>query len=336
VHRLSNLGAIVTQVGHEISPQGFEAEWRMLNLGTIEGDQINRIELFDETDLDAALAKFDELRRSTRRLENAAGRAYERFWTYVAARDWNAMAQILADDYSADDRRRTVNAGVLHGRAAEIANLRAIAELGVTDVTPAVIAIRGERLALARVRISDGDGPDAFYTEVLGVIELDADKRMVGFVMFDLDDIDAAFEELDARYLAGEAGAHAHTWSVIARGYAAANRGELAATAPDVVNIDHRQLAMIESGALVPYLRNTFDELANLSTYPEAVHRLTDLGAVITHVGAGTSKEGFDAEWRMINLIVLDGEVISRSEMFDEADLDAALAKFEELNRPAP
>ena len=35
-----------------------------------------------------------------------------------------------------------------------------------------------------------------------------------------LDDIDAAFEELDARYLAGEAAAHAHTWSVIAEAYA--------------------------------------------------------------------------------------------------------------------
>ena len=44
---------------------------------------------------------------------------------------------------------------------------------------------------------------------------------------FDLDDIDAAFEELDARYLAGEAAAHAHTWSVIARARAALNRHEL-------------------------------------------------------------------------------------------------------------
>ena len=35
--------------------------------------------------------------------------------------------------------------------------------------------------------------------------------------MFDIDDIDAAFEELDARYAAGEAAAHAHTWSVITR-----------------------------------------------------------------------------------------------------------------------
>jgi hypothetical protein len=93
---------------------------------------------------------------------------------------------------------------------------------------------------------------------------------------------------------------------------------------------------MIESGELVPYLRDTFDELANFSTYVEAVHRLTDLGVVVTHVGAGTSKEGFDAEWRMINVVVVDGDLISRSEMFDEADIDTALARFDELNRPAP
>ncbi len=37
-------------------------------------------------------------------------------------------------------------------------------------------------------------------------------------VTFDLDEIDAAFEELDARYLASEAAAHAQMWSVIAGG----------------------------------------------------------------------------------------------------------------------
>ena len=59
--------------------------------------------------------------------------------------------------------------------------------------------------------------------------------------MFDLDDIDAAFEELDARYLAGEAAAHAHTWSIIAGAFAALNRRELPADAPDLVSIDHRR-----------------------------------------------------------------------------------------------
>ena len=61
---------------------------------------------------------------------------------------------------------------------------------------------------------------------MLGVGEIDAEDRIVAAIAFDPDDIDAAFEELDARYLAGEAAAYAHTWSVIAQAYAAFNRHE--------------------------------------------------------------------------------------------------------------
>ena len=50
----------------------------------------------------------------------------------------------------------------------------------------------------------------------------------------------------------------------------------------------------------------------------------------------GTSQEGFDAEWRTIDLVTVEGDLISRCEIFDEADLDAALARFEELHPPAP
>ena len=57
-----------------------------------------------------------------------------------------------------------------------------------------------------------------FIAEVLGIVEIDADEQdRRRTSMFDPDDIDAAFEELDARYLAGEAAACAKTWSVIAR-----------------------------------------------------------------------------------------------------------------------
>ena len=235
-----------------------------------------------------------------------------------------------------DDRRRTVNGGVRRGRDIQIANGQAVAETGADKMTSTVIAIRAERLALCRSSFFRHQQPGTFRIEFLSVIEIDVDEQLVAHVGFDLDDFDTAFEELDARYLAVETASHAHTWSVIAQGYAGANRGELAATTPDVVNIDNRRLAMIESGELVPYLRDTFDELATISTYLEAVHRLTNLGAVVTHVGAGTSKEGFDGEWRMINVVVVDGDLISRCEMFDEADIDAALVRFDELNRPAP
>ena len=66
------------------------------------------------------------------------------------------------------------------------------------------------------------------------------------------------------------------------------------------------------------------------------MHRLSDLGAVVTHAANGTSHEGFDAEWRMIDIMTVEGDLINRCEIFDEADLDAALARFDELSRPAP
>ena len=64
----------------------------------VEGDLFNRCEIFDEADLDAALARFEELHPQAPRLENAASQVGERFWKYFAARDWDAMAEMLADD----------------------------------------------------------------------------------------------------------------------------------------------------------------------------------------------------------------------------------------------
>ena len=67
------------------------------------------------------------------------------------------MADILADDISTDDRRRVVNAGILHGRDAAIENFRSAADLGVTHATSNAIATRGERLVLTRARYSHSD-----------------------------------------------------------------------------------------------------------------------------------------------------------------------------------
>ena len=47
--------------------------------------------------------------------------------------------------------------------------------------------------------------------EALCIVEVDADNGSSRRIVFDLDDIDAAFAELDARYLAGEAAAYADT-----------------------------------------------------------------------------------------------------------------------------
>ena len=66
------------------------------------------------------------------------------------------------------------------------------------------------------------------------------------------------------------------------------------------------------------------------------MHRLTERGAVVTHAAHETSQEGFDAEWRGIAIFTVEGDMVSRTEIFDEADLDAAIARFDQLSRPAP
>ena len=65
------------------------------------------------------------------------------------------------------------------------------------------------------------------------IVEIDADERIAAIVVFDVDDFDSAIAELDARYLAGEAAAHARVWSVIMRGFASIDRHELPLTTPD-------------------------------------------------------------------------------------------------------
>ena len=136
---------------------------------------------------------------------------------------------------------------------------------------------------------------------MLSIVEIDADERIRRVITFDLDDFEAAFEELDARYLAGEAAAHAHTWSVIAGAYAALNRHELPQTTPDWVSIDHRRGGRVRTRRPDRIRPRRVGPPPNMSTYIEAVHRLNDLGAVVTHVAHGTSQEGFDAEWRVVD-----------------------------------
>ncbi len=336
VHRLSDLGAVCTHAGHGVSREGFNAEWRGVDLLTIDGELFNRCEVFDEADLDAALARFDQLSRPASRLENAASQAVERYMAHFAARDWDALASVMADDISTDDRRRAVNAGLRRGRDAEIANLRAAADVGITYMTFVVIAVRGERLILARA--SGGDNrSEAFVNDLLGVVEINSDNQIAAILCFDLNDFDAAIAELDTRYLAGEPPAHAHTWSVMSDAFAAINRHELPATTPDYVIVDHQlQHATIEASGLTEYLRASWDLTPHLRTYIEAVHQLSGLGAVITLAVHGTSQEGFNAEWRIVEVLTRDGDVGNRCEVYDEADIDVALARFDQLSRPAP
>ncbi len=147
-------------------------------------------------------------------------------------------------------------------------------------------------------------------------------------------DLDAAIAELDARYLAGEAAAHANAWSLVATTFAAANRHQLPPTTPDWVNVDHRRVTTIESGELTESFKAAFDVVPDLRVHIEAVHRLSDLGAVVTYTAQGSSKEGFAAEWREIALMSIEGDKFSRNELFDEARPRCRVSKIRRTPQP--
>ena len=66
------------------------------------------------------------------------------------------------------------------------------------------------------------------------------------------------------------------------------------------------------------------------------MHCRLNFGAVVTYMAYGTSLEGFAAEWRVVDLLAVEGDRISSVEFFDEADRDAALTRFDELEQQTP
>ena len=244
------------------------------------------------------------------------------------------VGEILTEGSFVDDRRRVVNIGRWDGRDVVIENMQALA-VGGANLTWNVIATRGERVALSRIYSGNGDRPhEEFGVGMLGVVEIDAAERIEAHVVFDPDDIDAAFKELDARYVAGEAAIYAHAWSVIAGTYAAFNRRELPAAHWNT--IDHRSLVAADTSDMPALIRSVWDLTPDLTVQIEAVHRLSGFGAVVALTAYGTSPQGFDAEWRMIQLPIVNDDRVNGCEIFDEADVDAALARFEELQPQAP
>jgi hypothetical protein len=182
---------------------------------------------------------------------------------------------------------------------------------------------------LTRATFRDTKEPASPITSAaLTLTEVADDGLVCCTVHFDLNDFDAAVAELDARYLAGEASPHAHTWTAVTNGYAALNRHELPPTTPDWVSIDHRLGPSFAPGDFIEYSQAAFDLAPEIRIYIEAVHRLTDTGAIVSHVARGASRDGFEAEWSEISLLLFDRERATRCELFDGADPRSSTGKI--------
>ena len=119
--------------------------------------------------------------------------------------------------------------------------MSALAEIGVKRITSDTTASRGGRLTLSRSRLRQRPATRCVPHRCRQHRRDRRRRNIAALITFDSDEFDAAIAELDNRYLAGEAAAHARTWSAVLRPYTAINRRELFATTPEWVNIDHRR-----------------------------------------------------------------------------------------------
>jgi ketosteroid isomerase-like protein len=308
-----------------------------------------RYEVFDGDRVDAALARFDDLtgraidvepvaQPPTIRFANAATRMNEGFARTWAARDWDAFMALHAPQCELDDRRRLMRQE--EPTIPHAPTFRVLFDVpgGRWTVTP--IATRGERLALSRLLFEGQVGEDGgdLAIDYLCVDEVDAEGLSAVVVVFDLDERDAAYAELDQRYEAGEGAAYSGVPSRYRTGIDAINRREWSAFgelyAPGFEQKDHRVLGWGNTLSDVETWVRAQQALVELS--PDARYRVDHVRAsdrvLLSQTAQGGTREGGAFENSMLLVGEWDeaGRVL-RFDSYDLAQVDEAYARFEEL-----
>jgi hypothetical protein len=204
------------------------------------------------------------------------------------------------------------------------------------------VAIRGPRLVLCRLMFRDHSEVDRpIAVEALVLTEVTDDELTSRLVIFDPDDINAAMAELTSRWIASGEVAHPQVVETVRRLTETVNRhdwdafGELCAGA---TYVNHRQLSS-------PGVQTIADHMPSIRTmaslvpdyWVELAEVLTQspMGIVVDVILRGTSTDGLAIEIPLVMLVAVDRDRVTGFEAFDPDQRDLALARFDELNRPA-
>jgi hypothetical protein len=257
----------------------------------------------------------------------------------LAARDWPALRAHASDDFVYEDRRKRA---LLTGDVELwIKSLEFYGSTGL-QLALELIATVGDRIALERsLWTGEADGV-AVEVELLVLREIDANGRHVAIILFDPDDRRAAFDEAQARFVAGEAAAIGGQTPIAAffRAYGQHDWvGLRAPLADDLAFRDLRTLGLLGTlGAdqWVESLRVQADLAPDVAAERLQILAWNRHGRVDVTRVFGTMREGGPFENVFVDVIVTGGDHIQGFEVFDVGDAAQALARFEELCSEAP
>jgi hypothetical protein len=331
VHRLTDAGAVFTLDGRGTTVDGVAVQVMSIAVFIIEAGRLVRYERYADSALDDALARFEELTRGERPLENTCTRFMAHRKDLMERGEWDRVRSLMSDEFVSENRMAHALIDRTMDAHAEVRASRVAFESGGRTLDDSIVATRGDRLVLRRFVFGGARGEDVS----LRVNGLDTDGKFAFQVVFDPEDEDAAYAELDARYVADEGRPHAAVLSLIFRGVDAFNRRDENALASDVVYVDHRPLHAAETDAAVwqrAVVASVPDQVARII----AVHRATAAGAVVTIEGNGRSTDDVAVQVLTTNVYrVSDGQV-THWERYEGRALEVALARFDELTAQQP
>ncbi|MGI9624651.1 MAG: hypothetical protein ACR2PK_17600, partial [Acidimicrobiales bacterium] len=332
-HALSEHGAVDSSVirsGHEDA----EVSWGVTTLALVSDGPVDRLEVFEAEDVDAALARFDELTAGepahgseSGRPSNHATRLIAQAHAFQSAGDFDGFVDLSVESVERYDRRQLTGHPDVVGRDRLRKLQEAAGELGRNRVNSHVVATRGECLALHNVESEYESG----LVPVLLVSETNG-HLLTRYWLFDPDDYAGAIELLDELYLEQLDEDRKAAFKVLVRGTTAINRHDPELLdgmfADDLVAVDHELMGWPDLGVdgLIERVRSGID--AEMLFAIVEVHRISRVGGVVTSE-TWAPESGFGTV--ALGCFVLDQGRVAAWESFEPEELDAALARFDEL-----
>jgi ketosteroid isomerase-like protein len=313
---------------------GGQAENVIYNVCAMSDGRIVDQEMYGDGQLAEALARFEHRVRGgaaqSRPLDNDAVRWAARATECFERRDWAGLESITAPGAQWVSRR------LVGASSTVVVAFRSYADAGFARIDLDVLATRGDLLALLAVRIANHDS----YVDQLVIVELEGSGQMAGGFSVDEDQLDAAMEELDARYLGGQGAAHAGTLEPALSAWAPLNRldgpGIRRWLSDDFVVVDHRPPPTVYGSvdgpdgfvsALLTYAELTSSVRFRL----ESVDALGDGAMVVGARTVAVLRDGGHTENVWKATFAADFGRLTRVEFFAEDQLDQATSRFRAL-----
>jgi hypothetical protein len=303
--------------------------------------RVTLTEWFEAEQTAEALARFDAVAGPiapavASPFENSASRAFREIIAVWVARDESRWQTIHSPSVRYRDHRRLFRLDLDRQEFLDFS--RPLLTLRSGSAQLDLVATRGERLALMRLTVlmSGGEvGPSAIDSFM--VIEADERGAIAAYDRWDPEDEDAAWADLDRRFDAGEGAAFAGFFGRFANGVAERDWDAFTALcSPEIVEHDHRPLTSIgitrRRDAYVQKNLGVWTEIADAIL--RFVHVRGDEHAALVQISWEGGQDDARFEVPQICVGELDAQGrLARVDVYELDQLDAALARFEELSR---